>query len=67
LSDTMYTIDMDRGIEILEILEKRDPGYQALLENKLALLKKEALEQNFQITLNDKGETVKVKKQQKQG
>lgn len=65
LSDPMYARDMDRGIEILEILEKREPGYQDILENRLALLKREALEHNYQITLSDKGETVKLKKERR--
>ncbi len=61
----MYAVDLAKGIEILEILEKKDPGYQEVIENKLALLEKEAVAQNYQITLNDKLETVKVKRERK--
>lgn len=65
LSDPMYAVDLDRGTEILEILEKREPGYQEAIESKLALLEKEAAAQIYQITLNDRGETVKVKRARK--
>lgn len=65
LSNPMYAVDLDRGIEILKILDKKEPGYLQALEFKLALLEKEAVEQNYQITLNDKKETVKVKKERK--
>ena len=65
LSDPIYAVDLDKGMEILEILEKKAPGYQETIENKLALLEKEAVAQNYQITLNDKGETVKVKRERK--
>ena len=63
LSDPIYAVDLDKGMEILEILEKKAPGYQETIENKLALLEKEAVAQNYQVTLNDKGETVKVKRE----
>ncbi|MDE6518761.1 MAG: hypothetical protein K2L18_13120, partial [Acetatifactor sp.] len=65
LSNPMYAVDLARGIEILKILDKKEPGYLQVLEYKLALLEKEAVEQNYQITLNDKKETVKVKKERK--
>lgn len=65
LSKPMYAVDLAKGIEILEILEKKEPGYQEAIENKLALLEKEAVAQNYQITLNDKLETVKVKRERK--
>lgn len=65
LSNPMYAVDLTKGIEILEILEKKEPGYQEAIENKLALLEKEAVAQNYQITLNDKMETVKVKRERK--
>lgn len=65
LRDPMYAVDLAKGIEILEILEKKEPGYQEAIENKLALLEKEAVAQNYQITLNDKLETVKVKRERK--
>lgn len=63
LSRPMYAVDLTKGIEILEILEKKEPGYQEAIEKKLALLEKEAVAQNYQITLNDKLETVKVKRE----
>lgn len=65
LSDPMYAVDLGKGTEVLEILEKRGPGYQEAIESKLALLEKEAVAQNYQITLNDKKETVKVKTERK--
>lgn len=60
--DPMFALDIRKGEEILSALENKGLDMEDNIRNMLSLLEKDAMEQNFHVTLNEKNETIKIKK-----
>ena len=57
--DPMFALDIRKGEEILSVLENKGPDMEKNIRIMLSLLEKDAMGQNFHITLNEKNETIK--------
>lgn len=66
--DPKFALDLRNGEKILNVLESSDPDMEETIRDMLSILEKDAMEQNYHITLNEKNETVKIGNvKQKQG
>lgn len=62
VNDCDYKMDLHMGEEILEILRKKEDGWEKKIQEKLCCLEKDALEKAWGIAVDDNGKTVKKRK-----